>query len=247
MTLFSYEAGSGVLHSVDPRLKLAALLSLTITVFAVPSPAAGVSAGLIGPAALLLLGWGIEGASRTRPSLPPYRLKRIAPLLIPPVLIVVVRGAPGFDYATRFLIVAMLGDLTIAVTSRGRCIDAIAWACSRLPRQPRAMIPLAMAVALSSAPLFITVMHRAREACTVRGVRLRRHPRVAATQIARAALDDVPRRINRIGDAMVVRGFSLDPTPPVFAPGRGDSILVILVILTIGISLVASRWAIFFP
>ncbi len=229
MTLFSYQAGNGVLHTLDPRVKLAALLALTITVFAAPPATATVNPALAGPAFVLLLGWMIEAASMG----PVRTIRRVVPLLILAALIVLFRGASGIDYAIRFLIVAFLGDLTVAVTSRGRFIDAIAWGCSRLPRRTRAMVPLATAVALSSAPMLITVMHRAREACRVRGIRLRRHPRLTATRIARAALDDVPRQINRVSDAIVVRGFSLDPTPPAFQTGRGDAMLALLVMLAV--------------
>ncbi|TVQ98861.1 MAG: hypothetical protein EA403_13700 [Spirochaetaceae bacterium] len=243
MTLFSYDAGSGVLHAVDPRLKLAALLALTMAVFSLPAPPTGVHVGVTAPALLLVLGWAVEGRSRTRMQSGAVArarslgriLRRVTPLLFPPALIVLFRGAGGVDYATRFFIVALLGDLTLAVTSRGRCIDAVAWICSPLPRRPRAMVPLATAVALSSAPLFIGVMHDARDACRVRGVRLRRHPRLTATRIARATLDDLPRRINRISDAVMVRGFSLDPTPPAFRLAGGDAVFVVVVATTISV------------
>ncbi|TVR29402.1 MAG: hypothetical protein EA404_14935 [Spirochaetaceae bacterium] len=245
LTPFSYHLPLTPLHGRDPRLKLAALMLLSLTAVA------GGTAGLVLSVTMLAAAMRYAGFALLQ-SLVRLRFLWLMALFItlshslsaaagtlsfsPDGLL---RGA---GFALRLLTVAALGNLFIATTSRDRVLDTLTWACTPLPPRLRWQLPLAVAVALSSYPLFARTMLRVREACQVRGAQPRRNPRLTLTVVARAALDDVPRRIAHTADAMTVRGFSETATPPLFRPGRGDLHLALLLLCGAALVVALSIW-----
>ena len=234
LTPFSYHLPLTPLHGRDPRLKLAALMLLSLTAVA------GGTAGLVLSVTMLAAAMRYAGFPLLR-SLARLRLLWLIALFIALSHSISVGAAGalrfspdglvrGAGFALRLLTVAALGNLFIATTSRDRVLDTLTWACTPLPPRLRWQLPLAVSVALSSYPLFTRTMLRVREACQVRGAQPRRNPRLTLTVVARAALDDVPRRIARTADAMTVRGFSETATPPLFRSGRADLRLALLLL-----------------
>ncbi|TVQ40698.1 MAG: energy-coupling factor transporter transmembrane protein EcfT [Spirochaetaceae bacterium] len=232
LTPFAYQLPPAALHRRDPRLKLAALLAFSVTTMTAGTP------GLVITALLLSVGYRYAGLPLIRTTVGLRLLWLIALVVALSRSITVsdpggphISGAAlltGAGYGVRLLGVALLGNLFVATTSRGRIIDTLAWACTPLPAHVRRQLPLAVAVALSTYPLIARSMRRVREACIVRGAWPRRNPWLTINVVARGAVDNVPLRITRIADAITVRGFSNTPSPPRFTPDRLDARLAVL-------------------
>lgn len=206
--IFRYAPGRSLLYRYDPRLKLVALVIISLSIARSPLP------GAVGAAALLTLLLFTAG--------PPFEiaLRLTGALLRFLTLIALLYGTvAGFtglalldllDLLLRLAAYMLLGFLYTATTSPRQIRGTFYALGRRIPGFPASGFALMVSVVLSTIPLFFSALVKNREAIAARGGLSWYRPVRRLRSLTIPLLTRLFRRSDLLSDALLVRGYHRD-------------------------------------
>lgn len=251
ISLFTYFPGTSPLHRFDPRLKMAAVIAMSVAVFLTEST------GLI---VLTILTAAVLIASRY-PLLQRNNLRQLRGIFILALLLFIGRallsrgGAAagtgdggtyiiaGIRGAWRLLLFAALGLIFTVTTSTIRIQDGIASVLKPVPFIPEQKVAVMIGLTVTFVPVIFTISREVLEVHKSRGLSGRKRPLRRISAFTSHVLAAVLQYADDISAAMESRGYGNSRTPPGFSPGRQDLILILLIGAGTAAALVADGMA----
>lgn len=228
--LFHYRKGKGILHIIDPRIKLLLFFILTITVF----HSDFISLSIITVSVLLLCIFEYR-QSRT---VSPRRFLKTAGLFLLFLLFIIltrylVEGGvsglvSGSVYSWKLLIVLINGQLLTSTTDTAKIHGAVYKILNPVPFVPAGRIATMVSLTISFIPLIFDQYLECRDAVNSRLGNTAKNPLKKIFFIADPLLQNTVFRAEEIAYAMESRCYNDNPTMPDLKIKRRDLVCLLL-------------------
>jgi energy-coupling factor transporter transmembrane protein EcfT len=244
---FGYRSESTPLHRLDPRVKLAGLVAVSIVTLQ-----AGMPALILGFfAALGLLYWGRCAPLRCLQAMKWYLvllgcvlLARTLttpgePLVELPWLPATRQGlSAGLLLAARLLVIALFGLLLSFTTRPGHIRAAVEWFLRPIPAIPHRQVATMIGLLVRFIPVILTQSAELGEALRARAIDNRRNPLRRLIYLGLPLLRRTFVTADRLAAAMEARCYGLHGTSHHWQLTTADRLAIVLLLITVGSSLV---------
>lgn len=249
ISLFSYFPGTSILHRFDPRLKMAAVIGLSVTVFL--SESTGLLLLTILMSALLYLSG--------YPLLKRQNLRQLRGILLFALLIFAGRALvpeaagsgtaaasregllEGIRGAWRLLLFAAAGLLFTVTTTAIRMQDGIVSVLRPVPFVPEQKIAVMISLTITFVPLIFTVAHEVLDVHRSRGINLKKRPFRGTYLFTSHVLAAILQYTDDLSTAMESRAYGDTRTRPAFTVTSADIVLFILIVIGTAGALLTDR------
>ncbi len=254
ISLFSYFPGTSPLHRFDPRLKMAAVIAISIGVFLADST------GLI----ILTVVTGVLLVLSGYPLLKGKNLRQMRGIFVLAVLIFAGRtffgGTPaetgafsltpsftqeglarGLQGAWRLMLFAAAGLLFTVSTTTIRMQDGIVSVLRPVPFIPEQKIAVMMSLSITFVPLIFTISREISEVHRSRGITITKRPLRRIILFTSHVMVAILKYSDGISTAMASRAFGDARTRPEFTVTSADIVLFILIVIGTGGALTADK------
>jgi energy-coupling factor transporter transmembrane protein EcfT len=249
ISLFSYFPGTSILHRFDPRLKMAAVIALSVTVFLSESTGL-VLLTILMTALLFLSGY---------PLLKRQNLRQLRGIIILALLVFAGRALfseaagsgeavvsregllEGIGGAWRLLLFAAAGLIFTVTTSTTGIQDGIASIFKPLPYVPEQKISVMVGLTITFVPVIFTIAREVSDVHRSRGISMKKQPFRGTFLFTSHVLAAILQYTDDLSAAMESRAYGGPRTKPAFTVTSADVVLFILIVIGTAGALTADK------